>query len=223
MAFPTSPEETLKYFLFKVMSEEDATRFMSLKEVLAVCEEQEPKWQAVYALCVHFYVTNRHRNNMEFQDYINQQVAEINNIENPMAILNNVTPKLSGHESYWSLLFWLYLGQFGIFTNQEKESEEFLKDAISKEMDSKRYPFIGYGKLMAANALIPILMKESNYEVAVGAMIKVAECLPREDVFSQLDELTSDWLAFCESIPGGAIHKPRGRCVSQGFPPEAMG
>ncbi|MDO8636010.1 MAG: hypothetical protein Q7R34_07165, partial [Dehalococcoidia bacterium] len=298
MAFPTTPEETLKYYLFKVMSEEDATRFMSLKEVLAACEEEKPKWQAVYALSVHLHVLGISQARPEFRDYVEKRMVELEScielhreitrilptslkdaVDKAVATMDSMnlasiycawaslitegkldrekerllqfliplcraidraikpfrdemrrylagikdTKKLDTieplrdkiskdefqYEPWWQFLYSLLDEQSSAFSrvfglNKSDTSDagiQLQKEIISDEIDAERYPFVGYAKLMAANTLIPILLKQNDYEAAIGAMTKVVECLPTEEVFLKLEELVDKWLNFCETSP----------------------
>ena len=202
MAFPTTPEETLKYFLFKVMSEEDATRFMSLKEVLAACEAQEPKWQAVYALTVHFHVIGRFSDLAEFTY---QQECQITQEQVNQIVSKFLDSFSKAKEQHGLFLIILLYSQyvFCLKKGEEKEKINLINPVIEFEISQQGYPFVGYGKLLAANMLIPILVKEGDYKDAVGAMTKVAECLPTEDVFTQLDQLVDNRLIQLEGIPVG--------------------
>lgn len=200
MAFPTTPEETLKYYLFKVMSEEDATRFMSFKEALPACEAQEPKWQAVYALCVHLHVIGRFSDLAEFTY---QQECQITQEQVNQTVRKFLDSFSKSKEQHGLFLILLLYSQYVFCLKKEDEQAkiDLIKQVIEFEISTEGYPFVGYGKLLAANMLIPILMKESNHKTAVEAMAKVAECLPNKEVFEQISELVGSWLRQCEAIP----------------------
>lgn len=201
MAFPTAPQETLKYFLFKVMSEEDATRFMSLKEVLAACEEENPKWQAVYALSVHLHAIGRFRQTAEFSNYLTQQkFTEIHHGLYSEA-LSRSTDRYLGKEPWMHWLWELLITQLAYSEYKSTDVMEMFASVLSHDVNAQGRPFVAYGKLMAGNTLMPLYLVEANYKAAVEAMTKVAECLPTEDVFTQLDQLVDHWVFQCENIP----------------------
>lgn len=209
MISPPSPEEILEKFLFKVMSEEEATRFSNLKEVLVACEEAEPKWQAVYALSVHLFLIAHLSPTAEFNGYTEQQRAQISDSKYISDIWKRSwESKKIDIDGAPFFLASLMLGQFCCWKGQEDQREDqmdagkgFLKLAMTTSEEGKGHPFVAYGRLLAANTLKPIFLKEANHKAAVEAMTKVAEGLPTEEIFSQLDELADIWLHHCESIP----------------------
>ena len=202
MAFPTTPEETLKYFLApKVIGEEDSTRFMSFEEALVACEEEEAMWQAVYALSVHLHAIGRFRQTAEFSNYLTQQkFTEIHHGLYSEA-LSRSTDRYLGKEPWMHWLWELLITQLAYSECKSTDVMEMLASVLSDDVNAQGRPFVAYGKLMAGNTLTPLYMGEANYKAAVEAMTKVAECLPTEDVFTQLDQLVDHWVFQCENIP----------------------
>ncbi len=228
MAFPNTPEETLKYFLFKVMSEEDATRFMSLKEVLAACEEAGPKWQAIYSLSVYLYVIGYFKDTAKLGTYIDQPITKIEDNKYIGQILGSLFKNKEPEEPWSLFLGMLMYGQFFFSIENMNQSKAVLKlvtddiflqsyrtqapiecpasnttcpmGFVEESINTQAYPFINYGKLLSGLTLSNIFLKEGNHKAAIEAMAKVAECLPTEDVFSQLANLIDICLHRCENI-----------------------